>query len=423
VFLKKNTEGIEDEEHNSQRRTMLWGIVGFLGVVLPVVAGITLPYINPWSVRFGVPALCTLLATFLFITGSRSYQTWCEPEGSPVTAVFRVFVASTYKIFKPLPQDVSTKNDESSTNCPYPNLRFLDKAGIILPNVDEVEQQKNKWTFCKPEKIEATKKIVRILPICFTFVICGVVLSIGNTYFVEQANNLNRKVGSLTVPLSLFLAFYEFAKMSTSKLYSDIVMQNDLLKTPSDEEKKKQREIGIKAPIIAIFFVYVYIELSCITAAKVEQRRLHTVRRHDLLDKPDDDIPMSIFWLLPQFLLIASADGLYKSSVKHFFAYHAPWCMYEYRSFFHKAVMGLGTMGSVLCVFIVGKVSANGGRPNWFQFTLNRSRLDRYYWTLSVLCAVNLALYSLALYFYDRSKLLTEDPDEEIDLSDLDESA
>ena len=55
-------------------------------IVFPVVGCIALPYIKPWSVRFGIPAICTVVATFLFTTGSCSYKpSRPQPEGSPLT--------------------------------------------------------------------------------------------------------------------------------------------------------------------------------------------------------------------------------------------------------------------------------------------------------------------------------------------------
>ena len=67
---------------------------------------------------------------------------------------------------------------------------------------------------------------------------------------------------------------------------------------------------------------------------------------------------------------------------------------------FSHGVIGAGTVGSVLSVYVVGKVSERGGRPNWFQDTLNKSRLDNYYWTLTVLSAINLILYVLVAWWY-----------------------
>ena len=52
-------------------RKKLWNCVGnFAVILLALIGSITLPYIKPWSVRFGIPAICTVLSTFLFICGS-----------------------------------------------------------------------------------------------------------------------------------------------------------------------------------------------------------------------------------------------------------------------------------------------------------------------------------------------------------------
>ncbi|KAL1545507.1 protein NRT1/ PTR FAMILY 5.5-like [Salvia divinorum] len=61
-------------------------------------------------------------------------------------------------------------------------------------------------------------------------------------------------------------------------------------------------------------------------------------------------------------------------------------------------VSGLGFFSSVLSVYVVGKLS------HWFQYTLNRSRLDRYYWLLAGLSAVNLVVFNVVALGYMRKK-------------------
>ena len=76
-------------------------VAGVSVIIFPVVGCIALPYIKPWSVRFGIPAICTVVATFLFTTGSCSYKpSGPLPQGSPLTTVCRVFVASAFKMFR-----------------------------------------------------------------------------------------------------------------------------------------------------------------------------------------------------------------------------------------------------------------------------------------------------------------------------------
>ncbi|KAJ0916017.1 putative proton-dependent oligopeptide transporter family [Helianthus annuus] len=74
--------------------------------------------------------------------------------------------------------------------------------------------------------------------------------------------------------------------------------------------------------------------------------------------------------------------------------------MHKYLEYFTKGVLGLGTMASVLSVYVVGKVSERNHKPNWFQYTLNKSRLDRYYLVLAGLSTVNLFIYVFVAYFY-----------------------
>jgi peptide/histidine transporter 3/4 len=92
-------------------------------IIVPVVGCIALPYIKPWSVKFGIPAICTVVATFLFISGffCSSYER-SRPRGSPLTTVFRVFVASAYKMFSHLPQHDKELN---GTHRPGPHTRCL----------------------------------------------------------------------------------------------------------------------------------------------------------------------------------------------------------------------------------------------------------------------------------------------------------
>lgn len=57
-------------------------------------------------------------------------------------------------------------------------------------------------------------------------------------------------------------------------------------------------------------------------------------------------------------------------------------------------------MGSVLCVFLVGIISERIGKQNWFQDTLNKSRLDNYYWVLAALTAANLVVFIVVAVCY-----------------------
>ncbi|KAK9054974.1 hypothetical protein SSX86_026053 [Deinandra increscens subsp. villosa] len=384
-FVELQTKA-ENENENENENKIFMQIAGLIMVlVVMLVGGIGLPYVKPWSLRFGIPAICSVVATFLFFTGWRGYK-HNEPEGSPLTTTARVFIVTARNISQTIPNPNELNNEDDTR--PTSSLRCFDKAAIKVPG----DQQSKKWKVCNLHEVEDTKIGIRMLPMWLTFIVVGIVLSISNTYYLEQANHMNRKLGKIKVSIPMFLLFYQATSYIFAQFYSYLTTFT----------KKYAPPIGIATAMLLSV-------LCCITSAKVETRRLHRIRDHGLLDKPDEKIPMSIFALLPQFMLLAAVDGIANNSIAGFFRHQTPEAMRKYLGFCTKGVLGLGTMGSVLSVHVVGRLSERNGKPNWFQYTLNRSRLDRYYWVLAGLSAVNLVIYIIVAYFYKYKESEAED--------------
>lgn len=109
-FLDEQKESNEDGNNAGVGAKELCKLPVFiLMIFVPIVGSIALPYVKPWSLRFGIPAICTAVATFLFLTGVFLSGSWrykrAKPQGSPITMVCRVFVAATSKMFQPFPLD------------------------------------------------------------------------------------------------------------------------------------------------------------------------------------------------------------------------------------------------------------------------------------------------------------------------------
>ncbi|PWA39790.1 proton-dependent oligopeptide transport (POT) family protein [Artemisia annua] len=393
IQTEKKDQAEDDSKKAEDDSKTPWQILGSIMVVIVAIAGgIGLPYIKPWSVRFGIPAICSVVATLMFFTGFSVYKR-TKPEGSPLTITLRVFLVAARNISQPLPnpEQLYNNKDVRSTST----LRCFDKAAIKLPE----EQEPKRWNVCSVGEVEDTKIGVRMLPMWLTFIVIGIVLSIGNTYSLEQANHMDRKLGKIKVSIPIFLLFYTYTSKISAHFYSNL---------ETCLPKKYTPPVGIAVGMALSV-------LCCITAAKVETRRLHRIMDHGLLDKPDEMIPMSIFALLPQFMLLAAVDGIANNSIKTFFKHQTPKSVSKYLTLFSKGVLGLGTAASVLSVYVVGKVSERNQKPNWFQYTLNRSRLDRYYWVLAALSAANLVVYIIVSPFYTYKDITENAEDEEVE--------
>ncbi|XP_042044847.1 protein NRT1/ PTR FAMILY 5.5-like [Salvia splendens] len=212
-----------------------------------------------------------------------------------------------------------------------------------------------------------------------TFITYGMVSSLGRTYFVDQAKHLDRRLGKWEVPTQVLL----LAQIWLAKLLYYVTRK--LFRASTE-----------------IFMAKLFGVLCCMTAAIMERKRVGIVRSHGLLDKPDQDIPMSVHWLFFQFIFLGCMDRLFKVSVDGFIENkprkerrRIPDALTECLEIYSQGAYGLGFMCSVLLVFVVGKISEKGDKPSWFQSTSNRSHLDHYYWVLAVLSGTSLVIFSV----------------------------
>ncbi|XP_076895476.1 protein NRT1/ PTR FAMILY 5.5-like [Bidens hawaiensis] len=363
-------------------------LILLIGVLVYVCGGIAFPYIKPWSIRFGLPAICASIATVLFLTGSSQYK-HSKPKGSPLTIPIRVFVAAASKDFQQVKNftQIYTDDDTRSTS----SLRWLDKAAIKYPD----QARSKSWTLCSLREVEDTKTGIRMVPLLLTFIGTGITLSLGNTYFLEQANHMDRKLGSIKIQIPIFLLFYT---SSASISHGIFVLVMECAPISKRYYAPAQISVGMGLSV-----------LCCITAAIVETQRLHVIRNHGLVDKSNERIPMSVFSLLPQFLLLGAVDSFTNSSIKRFLKHQLPESRYKYLLLLQRFVIGLGSVASVLSVYVVGKVSETNNDRNWFQHTSNKSRLDRYYWALAGLNAVNLIICAIVAYSFKYKDIQLDD--------------
>ncbi|EAZ23238.1 hypothetical protein OsJ_06929 [Oryza sativa Japonica Group] len=59
--------------------------------------------------------------------------------------------------------------------------------------------------------------------------------------------------------------------------------------------------------------------LATVVAALVEARRLRVARDTGLMDQPDVTVPMDVWWLVPQHVLVGVAEVLAVIELKEFF--------------------------------------------------------------------------------------------------------
>uniref|UniRef100_A0ACD5TLV2 Uncharacterized protein n=1 Tax=Avena sativa TaxID=4498 RepID=A0ACD5TLV2_AVESA len=136
--------------------------------------------------------------------------------------------------------------------------------------------------------------------------------------------------------------------------------------------------------------------LGVLAGALVERKRRAVAAEHGLLDSPGATVPISVFWLVPQYALHGVSDALSTVAHMEFLYDQSPESM---RSSAAALFWAAGSLGNYLGTVLVTVVqSASGGE--WLQDNINRGRLDYYYWLVTFLMFLNLVYYIVCFHFY-----------------------
>ena len=276
--------------------------------------------------------------------------------------------------------------------------RCLDKAAtpeanpVLEYGLKSLTNNRNPWRLCTVTQVEEVKLIIRILPLWLTTIVYGLVLSQTLTFFVQQASTLDRTVGSLfTIPSASVLAFSYVAVLVMLPIYEWIIVPLSRWCTSSGHGLTLLQRLGIGL-LLSVF--------TMIIAALVERRRLDVAEDYGLLDDPTTTIPMSVFWLVPQYILFGISDVFALVGQQEFFYDQVPDNMRSIGMALYLCGYGVGSYLSSAVISLVEVITSAGGNSSWIVSNLNRCRLDYYYYLLAALSALNFgAFVALALSY------------------------
>ncbi|POO00143.1 Proton-dependent oligopeptide transporter family [Trema orientale] len=152
----------------------------------------------------------------------------------------------------------------------------------------------------------------------------------------------------------------------------------------------------------------VFSTFSMIVAVLVEMKRLKTAQEYDLVNRPSVTVPMSVWWLLPQYLLFGVADVFTMVGMQEFFYDQVPIELRSIGLALYLSVIGVGSFLSSIVVTVIEKATGGDDQDSWFSNNLNLAHLDYFYWLLAVLSAVGFAAYLqfARSYIYNRRGII-----------------
>ncbi|TYI31427.1 hypothetical protein ES332_A05G450400v1 [Gossypium tomentosum] len=392
TFAADQFDESNPEEKAAKSSFFNWWYLGIVtGASVAIVVVIYLQDNVSWAAGFGVLAGSLAVALALFLIGMKKYRKQ-RPTGSPFTRVAQVFVAAARKwrlTESHGSRGICCEDDRVRGQTMGPKLvrtnqfRFLDKA-MMIDNDDAMRKSRNPWKLCSLNQVEEVKLLLRLIPIwvsCLMF--CAVITQL-HTFFTKQGSTMSRSLGpNFQVPPAALQSLVGLTILIAVPVYDCVFVPiaRKLTKNPTGITMLQRIGIGLFVSI-----------LNMVVAGIVETARVNTARKHGLIDTPKAVIPMSIWWLLPQYVLTGIGDVFTIIGLQELFYDQMPEEMRSIGAAAYISIVGIGSFVNTGIISVVQMISSKHGKE-WLGDNLNRSNLNYFYWVLAGLSAINLCVY------------------------------
>ncbi|KAK8457735.1 hypothetical protein SEVIR_3G236900v4 [Setaria viridis] len=322
-----------------------------------------------WGLGFGIPCAVMAAALAVFLLGTRTYRYYVTSgKGSLFARAAEAFAEwRSRRIKAGLLHQAAQEHNPASAEAP----------GF---RVDEEEQA----VASTAGFVKEAKAVLRLFPIWATCLIYAVAFSQSSTFFTKQAATLDRRIGDrFKVPPAALQSFISITIVVFIPIYDRVVVP------VSRQYSGKPSGITMLQRIGAGMFLSL---LSMVIAALVETRRLRVARDAGVVDEPKIPVPMSLWWMVPQYVLFGAADVFTMVGLQEFFYDQVPDKLRSLGLALYLSIFGVGSFISSALVSVIDKVTAARGR-SWFSNNLNRGHVDYFYWLLAALSALELLAY------------------------------
>ncbi|KAG8663240.1 hypothetical protein MANES_01G190700v8 [Manihot esculenta] len=356
-----------------------------------------------WVWGFGVSTIVIFLSIPIFLAGSPTYRNKI-PSGSPLTTIFKVLIVAAITTFisstpsnaianlnaSPISPTKASEESKENSKEMAPGTETLTKSFSFL-NRALVKRQVHSSLECTVQQVEEVKVVIKILPIFSCTIMLSCCLAQLSTFSVQQAATMNTELGSLKVPPASLPFFPVIFIMILAPIYDHFIIPFARKVTKSEMGITHLQRIGIGLVLSVI---------AMGVAALVEIKRKRVATNSGLLDS-NDPLPITFFWIAFQYLFLGSADLFTLAGLMEFFFTEAPTSMRSLATSLSWASLAMGYYLSSVIVSIVNNITGSSTRRPWLSGdNINYYQLERFYWLMCVLSAVNFLHYLLWANWY-----------------------
>ncbi|KAF2297337.1 hypothetical protein GH714_021642 [Hevea brasiliensis] len=379
AFGADQFNALDPKESGAKRSFFNWWYFSFsAGINLSLIVVVYIQENLNWVLGFGIPCIVMLAALLVFLLGSRTYRYSIKGnEQNPFIRIGRVIVRAA-RNWRSAPLGLAAEEETYMCDQSSEQFKFLNKALLAPDSIMEGQEK------CRVSDVNETKALLRLIPIWATSLAYAIVFSQTTTFFTKQGVTMDRTIFTgFKIPAASLQTFIGFAIILFIPIYDRIFVPLARSLTGNPSGITMLQRIGTGMIVSA---------LSMAIAALVEKKRLKVAEEYGMVDEPNATIPMSIWWLVPQYVLCGVADVFTIVGLQEFFYDQVPEGLRSVGLSLYLSVIGVGNFLSSFLVSVIDKATGKYGH-SWFANNLNRAHLDLFYWLLAGLTVVGFLAY------------------------------
>jgi len=259
----------------------------------------------------------------------------------------------------------------------------MDKAATRT--VKDGNESGNQWRLCTVTQVEEAKCVLRMIPVWLCTIIYSVVFTQMASLFVEQGDVMNNKVGKFHLPAATMSVFDICSVLVCTGLYRQVLvpLAGKLSGNPKGLSELQRMGVGLVIGMLAM-----------VAAGVTEFERLKQVQPGQKQSN------LSIFCQIPQYVLVGASEVFMYVGQLEFFNGQAPDGIKSFGSSLCMASISLGNYVSSMMVKLVMIFTARGEEPGWIPNNLNVGHMDRFFYLIAALSALDLVIYVFCARWY-----------------------
>ncbi|KAK9726666.1 hypothetical protein RND81_05G229200 [Saponaria officinalis] len=367
----------QTDKSSSSRKTLFF-TWWYFGVCAGSLLGVAImSYIQDtfgWSLGFAVPTVVMVASNVLFSCGNRIFVSSPGNESMAERKTFvgalQGFKSAVVKLFRCRLCRCDRRVDGPELELQEEQLSTEKLVGTKLTSEEPS---------ARIRLSDNVKVTLRLFPIWTMLLLFAVIFQQPATFFTKQGMTMTRNIGpKFKIPPATLQGAITVSIIVLMPLYDKLLVPLTRIVTKNERGITVMQRMGA-GMVLSI--------VAMVIAALTEEKRLKTPS-------------LSIFWLLPQYILLGISDIFTVVGMQEFFYGEVPVKMKTMGIALYTSVFGVGSFLSALMISVIEFVTARQGKQSWFTDDMTKARLDKYYWLLAILSTLSLVVYVVLCKFH-----------------------